>query len=131
MQNNDDNASYMPYCEDTETPITIDEVTAMGISGQDLMDNLALNYTTTVSFADGTVACLSGAISPDTTTFRFVESVPVYPEAPAGAAVPSIAVECSNYIAVDGTYSIASEGGALDEEAAATVAPPAAAALGA
>ena len=106
----------MPYCSDSETPLALDEVSALGISGADFMSNLATNYTTTVQFNDGAETCLSGAVSPDTDTFRFVESTAVYPEAPPGTAVPAIAVDCPNYIAVDGTYSLSSEGGELNEE---------------
>ena len=116
IDDSQDTGNYMPYCSDVETPLALDEVSQLGISGEDFMNNLATNYTTTVRFSDDTETCLSGSVSPDTATFRFVESTAVYPEAPPGTAVPAIAVECSNYIAVDGYYSLLSEDGVLDEE---------------
>ena len=116
-QNDDlDNTGYMPYCEEVESPLELEEESPLGISGQDFMNSLALNYTTEVEFTAGSQSCLSGSLSPDTSTFRYVESTPVYPEAPEGEAVPAIAVDCPNYIAFEGTYTIVSEGGELDEE---------------
>ena len=59
---------------------------------------------------------ISGTIEPDLSTIRFVESTPVYPEAPSGVAVPSIAVECPDYITFDGYLDLVTPDGILDEE---------------
>lgn len=111
-----DTESYMPYCKNIETMLTQDEVSPIGISMDDFLSNVALNYTKALLWDDGTESCLSGTIEPDLSTIRFVESTPVYPEAPSGVAVPSIAVECPDYITFDGYLDLVTPDGILDEE---------------
>ena len=114
--NNQSTESYMPYCEEVETFLTQDELSPLGISIDDFMDNVALNYTKTIIWEDGVEMCLSGSIGPDMSTIRFVESTEVYPEAPAGVDVPAIAVYCPDYLAVDGYINLLTPDGMLDEE---------------
>ena len=111
-----DTENYMPYCENVETALTQDEVSPIGISMDDFLNGIALNYTKTLVWEDGTESCLSGAIEPDTSTIRFVESTEVYPEAPPGVAVPMIAVDCPDYVAFDGYLDLVTPDGTLDEE---------------
>ena len=111
-----DSDNYMPYCEDVETVLTQGEVSPIGISMDDFLDNVALNYTKNIAWEDGTEDCLSGAISPELSTIRFVESTEVYPEAPPGVAVPSIAVVCPDYIAFEGYLDLVTPDGKLNEE---------------
>ena len=108
--------NVMPYCEDVETVLAQDEVSPIGISMDDFLDNVALNYTKSIVWEDGTEGCLSGAINADMSTIRFVESTAVYPEAPSGSAAPSISVECPDHIAFEGYLALMTPDGLLDEE---------------
>ena len=117
--NNDpsqDSDNYMPYCEDVETVLAQDELSPIGISMDDFLNNVALNYTKSIVWEDGTEDCLSGAIGPEMSTIRFVESTAVYPEAPPGVAVPLIAVECPDHIAFEGYLDLVTPDGKLNEE---------------
>jgi len=114
--NTDENESYMPYCAETETALERDEMSPIGVSMDMVLDQLAMNYSKNLVWADGEESCLSGAVSPDESTIRFVESTEVYPEAPPDAMVPAIAVDCPDYIAMDGLVSIMTHDGLLDEE---------------
>ena len=117
----DNEGSVMPYCEELETSVEADEVTPLGISISDITNEFALNYTSEIVWSDGTSSCLNSAISPDLESARYVESTAVYPEAKMGAAVPAIAVECYNYIAVDALLSFSSDDGLLEEELTVTI----------
>lgn len=110
--------NVMPYCEDVETVLAQDELSPLGISMNDFLDSIALNYTKSIVWEDGSEDCLSGAINPDMSTIRFVESTAVYPEAASGSgtAAPSISVECPDHIAFEGYLALGTPDGLLDEE---------------
>ncbi|MFT4977171.1 MAG: hypothetical protein ACI8S6_003076 [Myxococcota bacterium] len=111
-----------PYCEDVEFTITVADETALGITGGDLIDAASLSAEGSASWSGGGSSGLLMGFSLDEASLRFVESTEVYPEPEPGQDVPSIAVECPDYVAVDGILSLHTEDGQLDEAITITLA---------
>ncbi|MEL6343018.1 MAG: hypothetical protein AAFV53_07775, partial [Myxococcota bacterium] len=120
-----DDIGYSPYCQDTETLIEdADAVTAIGVSGADLLSMLQESAEGVVRWEEGgdrgVAGTLDWGINPDNATLRFVDSEAVYPEPEPGQAIPAIDVECPDYIAVNGEMFLETEDGILDERLALT-----------
>ncbi len=110
-----------PYCEDAETQIAPEDETDIGVTGADLLDALPTSTTADMTWSGDISDSLTWGFSADTDTLRFVESTAVYPEPEEGQDVPSIGVECPNYVAVDGILNLQSDDGQLNEAVALTV----------
>jgi hypothetical protein len=118
---NDTGDSAWPYCEDAETIITPDETTPLGVTGADLVDSLPQSAEAGIAWSGGDSGTLSWGFSADAATLRFVESTEVYPEPEPGQMVPDIAVDCPDYVAIDGVLNLQSDDGQLNEAIALTI----------
>ena len=115
-----DDASGMPYCEETVSPVSREDASLIGVAPSELLDALALAAPVTLLWEDGVADELGWSLVADETTLSFVESVAVYPD--SGGPSPAIDVECSNYVSVDAVFSYRSGDGRLDETQSLTVA---------
>jgi hypothetical protein len=103
-----------PYCEDTPTVVGLDEVTALGFSGADLLLLAEGEHAETLTWAEtGATTPVAVGVAYAEGEVRFVDSVAVYPE--GDGETPAIGVECFARVEVDVTLTIATEDGALDE----------------
>lgn len=109
-------ASGMPYCEEVETPLAIDEVSALGISMSEFTDALPEVYTVITVDSE---ECLSASVAIDADSVRYVQATVVTPE--SDGPVPSIHVECPDYLAVDASLSIANDDASISEQHAITL----------
>ena len=104
-------ASRMPYCEEVETAFELSEVSPMGISMAEFTDQLAESYT--VITQGDEPECLLASLSLDSESVRYVESNVVTPE--GDGPVPTIAVECYDYLAIDASISVSSDSGISEQ----------------
>ena len=103
-----------PYCEDSPTVITLEEATALGFSGADLLLLAEGEHTETLVWAETEATTpLAVGVSYDAGEVRYIDSVAVYPE--GDGDTPAIGVECFARVEVDVTISLATEDGAFDE----------------
>lgn len=112
----DDNEDYSPYCEEVLSSLSSDEISPLGISMDQVLENLSSNYETPLVWQDGTEDCLSTSVTPDIDTIVYVESTEVYPEPPPGVAVNDIGIYCPDYISIQATLLLQTPNGELDEE---------------
>lgn len=122
VKDTDIDNSVWPYCEDAESLINLDEETPIGITGSDLVDSLPQSTTVGIGWSGGSSDVLTWGFSADSDSLRFVSSEAVYPEPEPGQDVPSIAVDCPDYVAVDGIINLQSDDGQLNEAIALTIA---------
>ncbi len=109
-----------PYCEETPTVVTLEEVTELGFSGADLLvlaegsfeeeltwltDDSTTTVTVDVAYAEGEV--------------RYVTSEAVYPD--EGETSIAIGIECEDYLELDVTIAIATVDGSLAESLDTTI----------
>lgn len=109
---------WMPYCEETRTPLAFDEDSPLGFSAEDVA--LALGTLRTVDF----VWARGGSTTVDIelgigSTVEFVDLEEATP--PEDATVPSIAVVCDDYVAISVTLGLKTADGLLDEDFALTM----------
>ena len=114
-QDDTNGGSAMPYCEDVESPLETDEESPLGVSPAVLFEMLESDYAQTVTWEDGTTACLETTLEVDESSIRFVESTEVYPVPENGGPVPTIAVDCPDFMAVDAVVTLTSTDGRLAE----------------
>lgn len=108
-----------PSCEDTPTAIDLDEATALGVSGQDLLDLAGAVPETELYWVDGgAVTGLSIGVS-YAGEARWVISEEVPCTGPGDC--PAIAVICDDRLEVDVAVTFATDDGAFDETWAATL----------
>jgi hypothetical protein len=112
----------MANCEDVESSITVDEQTGIDLTGSDLIDRLPESARGEVSWLDGHSGTLTWGFSADIETLRHVESS-MAETMSADSDTPMIetADECIDYIAVDGTLTLQSDDGQLNEAIAVTM----------
>lgn len=101
-----------PYCEETSTSISPTDETALGVVGAAVLDPLPASAEGDIVWAVDAESALSWGVTVGTETLRFVEAEAVYPTCEGGS--PSIAVECPDFIAVEGTLALSSADGMLD-----------------
>jgi hypothetical protein len=101
-----------PYCDETSTSIAPTDDTALGVPGSAVIDPLPESATGTIVWAADAESELAWGVAVGTETLRFVEAEAVYPSCEGD--VPSIGVECPDYIAVEGTLTLTSADGMLD-----------------
>ena len=109
----DTNDDCWPYCEETSTSIAPDDETALGVAGSAVTDPLPEDAAATLSWASSGDVGLEWGVAFGVETLRFVEAEAVYPTC-EGGDVPSIAVECPDYLAVEGSLTLLAEDGSLD-----------------
>jgi hypothetical protein len=109
-------APQMPYCEDVESSITADEETDIGLTGNDLTDAVPESADGVVEWSGGSIGELNWGFSADSETLRYIESTQVYPEPDnSNAPMIDIAMVCQSSIAIDGTLTLQSNDGQLNE----------------
>ncbi|HCH62653.1 MAG: hypothetical protein CL927_12520 [Deltaproteobacteria bacterium] len=108
-----DSSSAMPYCEDVERALTVDEVTDFGVSGAEFLDQVPAASVGLASFEGMGESTLEVGIVVDSSSLRYVESTPKTPD--TGGPVPLIAVHCSDRIEVDAEVTLVSDDGQLAE----------------
>ncbi|MEC8425644.1 MAG: hypothetical protein VX000_17780 [Myxococcota bacterium] len=101
-----------PYCEETHTGIAPTDDTALGVVGGAAIEPLPASAEAEIRWVDGTQSVLSWGVAVGIETLRVVEADAVYPTCEGG--VPSIAVDCPDAIAVEGTLSLSAADGMLD-----------------
>lgn len=110
-----------PSCADTPTAITLEELSALGFSGADLLTLAEGEHVGTLTWypggdtepADERDTPLLLTVRYDGGGVRHVASEAVYPEGDEGAA--DIAIVCEDRIEVDVTLAISTDDGGLDE----------------
>jgi len=110
---NDADASGMPYCDETSQSIARDDASGIGIPASNLLDALPFAEDLALSWEEGVEDSLSWSFEADESSLALVLSEAVYPE--TNGPVPAIDVECSDYLSVAGTLSLASADGRLQE----------------
>jgi len=110
----DADPSGMPYCDETSQSIDRDDDSGIGIPASDLLDALPFAEELALSWAEGAEDSLAWSFQADESTLVLIQSQAVYPE--TNGPVPLIDVECSDYLSVAGTLSLASADGRLQEE---------------
>lgn len=104
-------SSAMPYCAETITEVNVDQVTALGFSGQDLIDKAARenNLPWTWDYKNG-----STSLTMTTGSFaqkaRYIDSVAVYPD-----GVPDTRIICADRVEVDAWVNFSTDDGAFNE----------------
>ena len=118
-KDNDDYPSQMPSCDEVETPVGATEETAMGFTPQDAADDMPISHTVGIEWEDGSLDCLHYSLQLDPASARNVASTPAPIE--GNGPVPAIDVECNDYVAIDGSLSMSTPAGEIDEEIAFTL----------
>lgn len=101
-----------PYCAETRTDIAPTDDTALGVAGNAVIEPLPESAEADIQWTGGTRSVLSWGVAVSTETLRLVEAEAVYPTCEGG--VPTIAVDCPDSIAVEGTLVLSSADGILD-----------------
>lgn len=101
-----------PHCEEVATSISVDEE-VMGITGQDFLNTVPINSSTQITWQDDSdnLECLYFAFITDEDSFEYVTST--YVEGNSGI---EIAVNCFDYIQVQGTLLMGNEDDSFDLE---------------
>ncbi len=103
-----------PYCEDTPTAITLEEVTELGFSAADLLAAAEGSFEEELYWAgvDGTTT-ITVDVNYAEGELNYVTSSAVYPD--EGETSIAIGIECEDYVEVYVAADIATADGALDE----------------
>jgi hypothetical protein len=101
-----------PYCDETSSSIAPTDDTALGVAGSAVIDPLPPTAEGDIVWASDAESALTWGVTVGAETLRFVEAEAVYPTCEGDT--PSIAVECPDYIAVEGTLALSSADGMLD-----------------
>lgn len=105
------------YCEDTATVLAMDEVSELGFSGNDVLDNLEGERSTVMRYLEsGTDTGLTMDVRYDGGEVRFVESVAVYPDHDGIGNTMEAAIDCQDRLEIDVAVTFASGDGVFDED---------------
>ena len=107
-----------PYCEETTTSVSLDEVTDLGHSAQDLLDLAVGEHLETMTWADDGDVGLTMTVSSDATEASYITGEAVYPDT---GEVPTIAAVCPPRLEVAIDVDFVTDDGSLDESFAATL----------
>ncbi len=99
-----------PYCEATETEVSLDELTALGFAAQDVVALADGEHQVTLTWADDTTTPMTLTATLDGRAL-FVDEEAVYPE----EGGPDIGVVCDDHVAIEGTLELVTEDGQLAE----------------
>ena len=108
-----------PRCEEEEFAVEASEETLLGFTPQDAADQIPLSNTVGLEWEDGSVDCLQYSLQLDPNSGRDVESTHVPPE--GNGPVPAIDIQCTDYVAIDGTITLSTFDGAISEAIAITM----------
>ena len=108
-----------PRCEDEEFAVEASAETLLGFTPQEAADQMPLSDTAGLEWEDGMVDCLQYSLQLDPDSGRDVESTYVPPE--GDGPVPMIDIQCTDYVAIDGTLTFSTPDGAISEEVAITM----------
>ena len=103
-----------PSCDEEETSVAANEETLLGFTPQEAADQMPLSNTVGLEWEDGTIDCLHYSLQLDPDSGRNVDSIYVEPQ--GLGAVPAIDIQCTDYVAIDGTLSIGTPNGEINEE---------------
>lgn len=109
-----------PGCEEEGIAVAANEETSLGFTPQVAADEMPLSNTVGLEWEDGTVDCLHYSLQLDPDSGRDVESTYVPPQ--GNGPVPSIHIECNDYVVIDGTLSVGTPDGEINEEIGITMA---------
>jgi len=107
-------ANNFPSCDEVETAVPSDSTTSLGFTPAEVAMSMPLSSTVGLEWADGTVDCLHYSLQLDQDSARDVASTPA--EFQGTGPVPTIAVECNDYVAIDGTLMMSTPGGEISQE---------------
>ncbi len=103
-----------PYCEETATLVSLEELTELGFSGADLLALAEGSFEQTLTWTeDGSSTALTVDVVHADGEVRYVASTAVYPD--DGGTTIDIGVECEDYVEVDVTIDITTADGELAE----------------
>ena len=103
-----------PYCENTATVLALDEASALGFSGADMLALAEGGFDETLTWAaDSSTTPIHISVGYAEGEVRFVDSEAVYPE--GEGETPAIGVECEDFVEVDVSVVVTTTDGALDE----------------
>ena len=108
-----------PRCEEEEFAVEAGQETLLGFTPQDAADQMPLSNTVGLEWEDGRVDCLHYSLQLDPNSARDVESTYVPPD--GDGPVPMIDIQCTDYVAIDGTLTFSTPDGAISEEIAITM----------
>ncbi len=105
------------YCEDTATVLAMDEVSELGFSGNDVLDNLEGEHSAVMRWLESNAdTALTMDVLYDGGEVRFIESVAVYPDNNGIGNTMEAAIDCQDRLEVDVAVTFATEDGAFDED---------------
>ena len=106
-------AGGMPYCEETASVAISGDDDALGRTADAFVAALPAEAAASAEWADGSLSGLTLSVVVDEESLRLVSQEVVYPD--TDGPVPSIAVDCPTYVAVDASVVISTEDGRLSE----------------
>jgi hypothetical protein len=113
------NDSSFPSCDEVESPVSADEETLLGFTPQEVANELPISSTTGLEWEDGSTDCLHYSIQLDADTARNVDVE--YAELDTNGPIATIAIECNDYVAIDGLLLMSTPDGEINEEQALTM----------
>lgn len=109
---------WMPYCEETRTPLEFTEESPLGFSAEDAAVALGSLHTVDLRWAGGGATTVDVELAL-TSTVEFVDLEEATP--PEDATAPAIAVVCDDYVAVSVNLGLTTADGLLDLDVALTM----------
>lgn len=106
-------ASDGASCEDTLTPLSLEEISVLGFAPGDLLTLAEGSHAETLRWARGGETLVEIGLTYEDGDARFVDSEPVYPE--DGDSSAAIWIECPDRVEVDVSITFVTEDGAFDE----------------
>ena len=101
-------------CDEEETAVAANEETLLGFTPQDAADQMPLSNTVGLVWEEGAIDCLHYSLQLDPDSARNVDSIYVDPQ--GLGAVPAIDIQCNDFVAIDGTLSMGTPNGEINEE---------------
>ncbi len=105
------------HCETSNTTVlAIDEASALGFSGQSLLDAAGSTHDETMTWSDDSSTDLTLTVTHDGGEVRYIEQVMV-DDSGGGGTEPAIepALDCPPYVEVDVAFTLQTADGQLDE----------------
>ena len=113
---NDMGFVQVPGCVEEESSVAANEETFLGFTPEEAANEMPLSNTVGLEWEDGTIDCLHYSLQLDPDSGRDVDST--YAELDSEGSVATIYIECTDFVAIDGTLSMSTPDGEINEEIA-------------
>lgn len=101
-------------CDETRTPLALDEVSALGFSAADLLGRLPASETVTLTYSDTTITELALTYAPAAAA-SFVD---LEPKPPSGGVQTLAYIVCEDFVEVEVDLTLVTADGVFDESLA-------------